>query len=175
MKKLIGLTLGIALALGVPALADRGGSDDNSGPGRSGDDAAETEVHHSDDHGGNSGACPAGELRERRDDENRARSFFRATEAGAGIRAKGHIDIRVREMRQKFTVEVEARVPDGTTFLVLADGQPAGVVRTVFGEGELELKNFDGHTLPAAVNPVASVRRVEVWDASGHLVLEANI
>ncbi len=168
MKTLMGLTLGIALALTAPALADKGSSDNS---GRSHD-----QPEWDDRSGpGSSGACPAAELREQRDDENRVRFFFQTTEAGAGIRAKGHIDIRIRDTRQKFTVEVEARVPDGTTFLVLANGQPAGVIRTAFGEGELELKNFDGQALPAAVNPVTAVRRVEVWDAFGRLVLEAGL
>jgi len=105
----------------------------------------------------------------------RDRFFFGATTSGMAIRAKGHVDIRQRGARQKITIEVEALVPDGTTFVVFANGEPIGSLLTMFGEDELELKNFDGQMLPAAVNPVSGVRRVEVFDAAGTLVLELDL
>lgn len=84
-------------------------------------------------------------------------------------------NIRVRGQRQKFTVEVEARVADGTTFLIHANGEPLSAVRIFMGEDEVEFKNWDGQTLPVAIEPVTSVSRVEVFDADGVLILELTI
>src|SRR3954468_11567141 len=68
-----------------------------------------------------------------------------ATAAGKTIHAKGHARTRVQGTRQSLTVEVEARVANGTTFDVFVSNGgtivKAGTIKIVGGENEIELKN----------------------------------
>ncbi len=106
--------------------------------------------------------------------EDRNRTSLTATAAGQTINAKAVVDIRVRGERQRFKVELKARVNDGATFLVMANGQAAGTLVMTFGEGEIEISNEDGCTLPAAVNPVNAVRQVSIL-AGGMVIAEGNL
>ncbi|MGE0885460.1 MAG: hypothetical protein AB7P14_18080 [Blastocatellales bacterium] len=77
--------------------------------------------------------------------------------------------------RQRFRVSMDARVAEGTTYSVYADGILAGVVIIdAFGVGELEISNDNGKPMPAAVNPVCAIRMVEVRDLNGIVVLSGN-
>jgi len=105
----------------------------------------------------------------------RIRRAFQATPAGQAIFAKGYVELRFIGPREKFKVEVEAMVAEGTTFLVLANGLAVGTVRIQFGQGELELSNEDGRVLPAALRPLSAVSRVEVVDDSGTVILSRQL
>jgi hypothetical protein len=105
----------------------------------------------------------------------RMRRALEATPAGQAIFAKGYVELRFIGPREKFKVEVEAMAPEGTTFLVLANGLAVGTVRIQFGEGELELSNEDGRVLPEALRPLNAVSRVEVVNESGMVILSRQL
>lgn len=104
----------------------------------------------------------------------RKRANLTATAAGAGLDVSGQAEVRDQGGRQKFKVSMDARVANGTTFIVLANGAAAGTITIVAGDGELELKNWDGQTLPSAVNPVCTVGPVVVTNSSGVPVLSGS-
>ncbi|MBL8177295.1 MAG: hypothetical protein JNK48_21650 [Bryobacterales bacterium] len=104
----------------------------------------------------------------------RKRTALRSTAAGAGLDVSGQAEVREQGGRQKFKVSMDARVANGATFIVLANGAAAGTITIVAGDGELELKNYDGQTLPSAVNPVCTVGPVVVTDANGVAVLSGS-
>jgi len=58
---------------------------------------------------------------------------------------------------------MDARVPNVTTYLVRVDGNVAGPITIVAGDGELELNNNNGKTLPvrfaSCVTPAAESGR----------------
>ncbi|MBI3780028.1 MAG: hypothetical protein HY278_03070 [candidate division NC10 bacterium] len=96
-----------------------------------------------------------------------------ATSAGAAIDSSGTAEVRAQGAKQRFKVSMDARVADGTTFAVFANGQLAGVITIELGDGELELNNNNGKTLPDGVNPVCAISTVEVTDGS-NLILHGN-
>jgi hypothetical protein len=97
------------------------------------------------------------------------------TSAGATNDISGTAEIRARRERQRFKVSMDARVAEGTTFGVYTDGKLAGTITIdALGNGQLELDNDDGRTLPAAVNPVCSIKTVEVKDQNGVVVLQGS-
>lgn len=96
------------------------------------------------------------------------------TSAGFAIDASGTAEVRARGTEQRFRVSIDAAVPDGATFLVFANGSPAGSITIVLGIGELDLNNKNGNVLPTGVNPVCSIGAVEVKNGSGALVLQGN-
>lgn len=100
---------------------------------------------------------------------------LQATAAGAAIDASGTAEARARGRQQRFKVSMDAAVPDGTTFMVFANGQPAGTITIALGAGELDLNNNNGNTLPAGVNPVCSIDSVDVIDGTGTAVLQGNL
>jgi hypothetical protein len=98
---------------------------------------------------------------------------------GAAPDASGHARFRERGSRQDFKVEVEARVKTGTkyTVYVVNSGQTvkAGVIKiNRLGEGEIELKNYDGKRLPAGIAPVSSITQVIVKDSKGTVILTGS-
>lgn len=95
------------------------------------------------------------------------------TSEGAAIDAGGNAEVRQQRARERFKVQVEADVADGTTFTIFADGQLAGTLTTVAGRGELELDNEHG-TLPAELMPVCNIRTVDVVDDSDTLILHGD-
>ncbi len=97
-----------------------------------------------------------------------------ATAAGAQIDASGTAEVRASGTQQRFKVSMDARVADGTTFAVFANGNLAGTITIVLGAGELDLNNNNGNILPAGVDPVSGVKSVEVKDGSGTLILSGS-
>lgn len=98
-----------------------------------------------------------------------------ATSAGRSLDISGSARTRVEGSRQSLRVEVEARVATGTKFAVYVTNGgstvKAGTITiTSLGEGEIELKNFDGKRLPAGVAPVGSITKVTIKNASGTTV-----
>jgi len=102
------------------------------------------------------------------------KSALSITAAGAAIDSSGTNEVRAQRARQRFKVSMDARVPDGTTFAVLANGSLAGTITIELGAGELELNNADGKTLPAGVNPVCAIRSIQVLDGTGNPVLQGS-
>ncbi len=96
-----------------------------------------------------------------------------ATAAGAGIGAIGTSEVRALRGSERFKAQVEAPVPDGTTFAVFADGQLAGTLTIVLGVGELDLNSNNG-PLPTGVSPVCGIKTVEIKDGAGTLILSGN-
>lgn len=77
--------------------------------------------------------------------------------------------------RQRFRVSMDARVAEGTTYSVYADGNLAGVVIIdAFGVGELEISNDNGKPMPAVINPLCAIRLLEVRDSNGIVVLSGS-
>ncbi len=96
------------------------------------------------------------------------------TAAGAAIDASGTAEARAQGSRQRFRVSIDARVADGTTFLVYANGSLAGAITIQLGSGELDLSNADGKALPPGVSPVCGIGTVQVSDGAGTVVLQGN-
>jgi hypothetical protein len=96
------------------------------------------------------------------------------TSTGIAPDASGSAKVRARRVKQSFNVEAEANVPDGTTYMVFANGQPAGTITIAFGEGELELNNNNGKVLPVGVDPVCSISSVAVLDSTGATILQGS-
>ena len=97
--------------------------------------------------------------------------------SGTGVQldASGTAEIRARGTAdQRFKVSMDARVADGTTFAVFANGQLAGTITILLGDGELNLNNRNGNLLPAGTNPVCSIQSVEVKNGSGVTILSGN-
>jgi hypothetical protein len=93
------------------------------------------------------------------------------TPAGVAIDATGRIEIRARGSEQHFEVGMDAAVPDGAAFTVVANGRPAGTMVLASGAGNMHLHNL-GSDLPSGVDPVCHLRTVEIWDSDGNVVLE---
>jgi len=181
------LALALALVLSGPAAPSPGGENrgpgsGSQGPGKSDDkNDDKKDDQKPDDNRGPDPDKP--EDNNRPDDRAPAAAdaaverrivMLTATPTGAAIDASGKAETRVRGARQRFKVEVEARLPDGVVFVVEVDGRPAGSITLMAGEGELEVKNFDGMVLPAGLDPVSTIRRVRVLSALGVLVLEGS-
>lgn len=94
--------------------------------------------------------------------------------AGSQIDASGTAEVRVSGTKQSFKVSMDARVADGTTFAVYANGNLAGTITIVLGAGELDLNNNNGNVLPAGVDPVSGIKSVEVKDGNGTLILSGS-
>jgi hypothetical protein len=101
-----------------------------------------------------------------------------ATSAGRAIDASGYARVRSRSGRETLNVEVEARVKAGTRYTVYVTNGSTIKVGTIrissIGEGEIELKNYDGQTLPAGVSPVTGIRKVTVKNSAGTTILSGS-
>ncbi|MFQ5776711.1 MAG: hypothetical protein ACE5IP_01745 [Terriglobia bacterium] len=100
------------------------------------------------------------------------------TALGAATDASGTAEVRARTrdgfVRQRFKVSMDARVADGTVFAVFVDDQLAGTITIVLGDGELELNNNNDKILPTAVDPVCSIKTVEVRNGGGMTLLQGS-
>jgi len=105
----------------------------------------------------------------------RNQSQLAITAAGAAIDASGSAEARAQGDQQRFKVSIDARVADGTTFEVFANGQLAGTITIAAGVGELDLNTNDGAVLPAGSNPVCGITTVEVSTASGTVILQGSL
>ncbi|MBI4637081.1 MAG: hypothetical protein HY727_12095 [Candidatus Rokubacteria bacterium] len=95
------------------------------------------------------------------------------TSAGVATDTSGKAEVRARGSRQRFKVSMDSRVADGTTYLVFANGLPAGTITIALGDGELELDSkYKG--LPEGVDPVCGITTVDITDATGLVVLQGN-
>jgi hypothetical protein len=105
----------------------------------------------------------------------RNRNQLSITPAGAAIDASGSAEARADGAQQRFKVSIDARVADGTTFEVFANGQLAGTITVALGRGEVDLNTNDGAVLPAGSNPVCGITTVEVSTASGTVILQGSL
>ena len=85
----------------------------------------------------------------------------------------------MRGDRQDLTVEVEARVKSGTRYTVYVTNGgatvKAGTIKiSSIGEGQIELKNYDGKSLPAGIAPVSGIRKVTVKDSAGTTIVSGS-
>ena len=94
------------------------------------------------------------------------------TAAGAAIDASGRVEIRARGWMRDFEVGMDAAVADGACFMVLANGRPAGTMICTAGAGNLQLRDLEHILPPNGTDPIRHVRRVEIRDSDGTLVLE---
>ena len=92
------------------------------------------------------------------------------TAAGVAIDASGRVEVRARGWEQHFEVGLDAAVPDGTTFIVFANGEPAGTITISAGAGDLYVNNLE-HLLPAGVDPVCDMSTVKISDGRGTVLL----
>jgi hypothetical protein len=92
------------------------------------------------------------------------------TTAGAEIDASGRIEVRTHGGEQHFEAGMDADVADGTTFIVLANGEPAGTITLADGGGDLHVTNLHG-VLPSGVAPLSDLSSVEVIDGRGTVLL----
>ena len=91
------------------------------------------------------------------------RSKITLAATGPAIDQSGSSEVRARDGQQRFRVSIDARVAEGTTFEVFANGLLAGTITIdALGTGELDLNNNDGKTLPAGVDPVCGISSVAV-------------
>lgn len=182
------------------ATASDGGHGDDHGQGQgnnNGDDhgGSTNNNNGSDDHGGenhggtNSGPSnpggadprtPAGSGQNDNPGANNPTNSFQrmrvslaATAAGSTIGAEGNADIRAQGNQQRLKVEVEANVPDGTMFNVMANNMPIGVITIHLGEGELEFESENAQALAGGLMPTA-ITSIAVTDSSNSTVLQAQ-
>src|SRR5437899_11875053 len=98
-----------------------------------------------------------------------------ASPAGRLIGASGKARVRAilnaGFLNQDFVVEMAAVVPDGTTFMVFANGLPAGTITIALGHGRLAVTNVPPSVLPAGTDPVCSILPVIVTDGAGNTIL----
>ena len=94
------------------------------------------------------------------------------TAAGTAIDATGRVEIRVQGWLRHFEVGMDAAVADGARFTVLANGRPAGTMIVIAGAGNLHLRDLEHILPPNGTDPVRYVRRVEIRDRHGTVVLE---
>ena len=92
--------------------------------------------------------------------------------AGFAVDASGSAEVRASGNQQRFKVSIDSNVD--ATYAVVVGGSIVGTITTVLGQGELELNNNNGKTLPAAVNPVCGVGSFSVINGSGAAVLNGT-
>lgn len=94
------------------------------------------------------------------------------TDVGVANDISGKVAFEENGSSQRFKVSMDARVADGTTFVVFANGMPAGMITITLGSGELDLNNHDGAILPAGLDPICNISSVLVTDGAGNPVIE---
>ena len=78
----------------------------------------------------------------------------------------GEIDLRSNDSLQRFKITTDAKVPDGTTYVLYVNGMAAGTVTFLLNTGEAEFNNNNGGVMPNGAESVCSVSTVELRDAS---------
>ena len=170
----------------LTAVAEDGGSHGGSGGGTVSD------ARHGDDHDQNgNGADPdghqggpnqnapgaSGAPNEGTNDPNlqpqRIRVTLAGTDAGIAIGASARADVRAQGKEQRLSVEMEASVPDGTMFTLIANTIPIGTIAIQLGEGEFEFESENGETLTGGLLP-AAITSIAVTDSSNAVVLQAQ-
>jgi len=92
------------------------------------------------------------------------------TAAGVAIDASGRVEVRARGWEQHLEVGMDAAVADGTTFLVFANGLPAGTITIASGAGDFCINNNE-QVLPIGVDPVCDMSTVEIRDGNNRVLL----
>ena len=93
---------------------------------------------------------------------------------GASGKARVRASLNAGFLNQDFVVEMAAVVPDGTTFMVFANGLPAGTITIALGRGRLAVTNVPPSVLPAGTDPVCSILPVIVTDGAGNTILSGS-
>jgi hypothetical protein len=93
------------------------------------------------------------------------------TSPGAASDSSGTAEVRQQGAQQRFKLSMDSRVPDGTTYVVKANNLTIGAIVISLGDGELDLNNQNGKTLPSGINPACSVGPVSVTDGAGNVIL----
>ncbi len=86
---------------------------------------------------------------------------------GITLDASGTIEARAAGTKERFKVSIDARVPDGTTYVVLVNGMIAGTITVSLGAGELQLETNDNKAMPSAVASVCTIGSVAVIEPQG--------
>lgn len=126
--------------------------------------------NNQDDHGSNQ---QENENKANQQNPQRLQANLAATPSGTAIDASGSVDIRAQGQQQRLKVQVQANVPDGTMFKVLANGMQVGTLTIRFNEAELELDTEEGAALPGGLMP-GSITMIVVTDMNGAIVLQAQ-
>lgn len=89
----------------------------------------------------------------------------------------GTDEVRQKGARQKFNVSIDAD-PNTVYAVYVFHGSSSALAGSIttdgFGNGELDLSNANGNSLPAGVAPVCTISSVEVRDGGGNLVLSGS-
>lgn len=96
------------------------------------------------------------------------------TAVGVANDISGNVSFEEKGASQRFKVSMDARVADGTTFVVYVNGMPAGMITITLGSGELDINNHDGAILPAGLDPVCNISSVLVTDGAANPVIEGR-
>lgn len=197
-----GLTIFLVALLAVPlaVIADDGGSHDGAGGGsvsdgsrggnhdqnRGGGDGGQQAVSNQNapggpqsqdgdaqDGNGQNGDAQNGAVQNANAEPQRTRLDLAATDAGNAIGATGHADLRAQGNEQRLTVEMEANVPDGTMFTLVANGIPIGTITVELGVGEFQFEAEDGQMLTGGLTP-AAITSLALTDSSNTVVLQAQ-
>jgi hypothetical protein len=104
----------------------------------------------------------------------RRRFVLTPTQAGTNIDANGRIEVRAHAAERHFEAGLDAAVSDGTTFVVLANGEPAGTITMAGGSGDLHVSNLEG-VLPNGIAPLTALTSVEITDGRGTVILVGRL
>jgi hypothetical protein len=107
-------------------------------------------------------------------EECRKKITLQPTAAGNASDISGASEVRARGEEKRFKVSMDARVADGTVYVVRVDNSVVGTISISFGDGELELNTNDGAVVPPALSQVCTAGYVSVTDAAGTPVLTGN-
>lgn len=96
------------------------------------------------------------------------------TAAGARHNASGTASWKINGNDQKFKVDFDIHVPNGTLYLINVDGTVVGSVTVFLNEAEFEVESDDGRPLPPPLNPVTQIQQVSVTNNAGVVVLQGS-
>ncbi len=84
---------------------------------------------------------------------------------GRVAEVSSEIDLRSNDSVQRLKITTDAKVPDGTTYVLYINGLAAGTVTFLLNTGEAEFNNNNGGVMPNGSESVCSVSTVELRDA----------
>lgn len=90
----------------------------------------------------------------------RTRVTLAVIDACNAISASGNADLQAQGDEQRPKVEIEANVPDGTMFTLLANNSPIGTITIQLGEGECEFDSQNGQILVGGLTPAIITSRI---------------
>ena len=85
---------------------------------------------------------------------------------GRVAEVSGEADVRSNDSLQRFKITTDAKVADGTTYVLYVNGLAAGTVTFLLNTGEAEFNNNNGGVMPNGAESVCSVSTVELRDAN---------